>query len=129
MTHTAHISHDAILRARVALYHVHPTAQEQVAAYRVLARVSPLAYLPLLAHALSIYVMHEFADRPEIALALRAEAVDAARRMNSLEAGREQLLIDTLKTYRRQLKYMGRQEELSAVEEEITLLESGQRAP
>ncbi|WP_158943342.1 hypothetical protein [Streptomyces sp. NRRL S-378] len=129
MTHTAHISHDAILRAQVALYHVHPTAREEVAAYRVLAQVSPLAYLPLLAHALSMYVMHEFTDRPETALALRAEAVDAARRMHSLEAGREPLLINTLKSYRVQLERMGRQEELSAVEEEIAVLEGGQRAP
>ncbi|MFJ7775852.1 hypothetical protein [Streptomyces yangpuensis] len=128
MTHTAHISHDAVLRAQVALYHVHPTAREEVAAYRVLAQVSPLAYLPLLAHALSKYVMHEFADRPEISLALRAEAVDAARRMNSLEAGREPLLITTLHSYRIQLKHMGRQEELAAVEEEIALLEAGHRA-
>ncbi|WP_157879639.1 hypothetical protein [Streptomyces yangpuensis] len=129
MTHTAHISHDAILRARVALYHVHPTAREEVAAYRVLAQVSPLAYLPLLAHALCTYGMHEFADRPEVALALRAEAVAAARRMNSLEAGREPLLIHMLIAYRVQLDHMGRQEELAAVEEEIALLQAAHRAP
>ncbi|MFJ3978182.1 hypothetical protein [Streptomyces sp. NPDC090021] len=125
MTHTAHISHDAILRARVALLGSQTlTVRQEVAAYRVLAQVSPLAYLPLLARALCAYGHQEFADQPGTALALRAEAVAAARRMHSLEAGRLQLLVVVLKAYRYQLTITGSPEELAAVEAEITALDT-----
>ncbi|MCX5583486.1 hypothetical protein OHA91_03645 [Streptomyces erythrochromogenes] len=129
MNHTAHISHDAVLRARVALLGSQAlTVRQEVAAYRVLAQVSPLAYLPLLARALCTYSRQEFAVQPGTALALRAEAVAAARRMYSLEAGRVQLLIVVLRAYRLQLAVMGRQEELGAVEREIALLDTGHQA-
>ncbi|MEU6294030.1 hypothetical protein [Streptomyces erythrochromogenes] len=129
MNHTAHISHDAVLRARVALLGSQAlTVRQEVAAYRVLARVSPLAYLPLLARALCAYSRQEFADQPGTALALRAEAVEAARRMYSLEAGRLQLLVVVLRAYGLQLGVMGRQEELDAVQREIAALDTGQRA-
>ncbi|MGW6614740.1 hypothetical protein ACWGA0_14930 [Streptomyces erythrochromogenes] len=128
MNHTAHISHDAVLRARVALLGSQAlTVRQEVAAYRVLAQVSPLAYLPLLARALCTYSRQEFADRPGTALALRTEAVAAARRMYALEAGRVQLLIVVLRAYRLQLAVMGRQEETEAVEREIALLGAGHR--
>ncbi|MFJ2592654.1 hypothetical protein [Streptomyces erythrochromogenes] len=126
MNHTAHISHDAVLRARVALLGSQAlTVRQEVAAYRVLAQVSPLAYLPLLARALCTYSRQEFADQPGTALALRAEAVAAARRMYALEAGRVQLLIVVLRAYRLQLSAMGRQEELAEVQGEIALLDTG----
>ncbi|MFJ9550222.1 hypothetical protein [Streptomyces erythrochromogenes] len=126
MNHTAHISHDAVLRARVALLGSQAlTVRQEVAAYRVLAQVSPLAYLPLLARALCTYSRQEFADQPGTALALRAEAVAAARRMYALEAGRVQLLIVVLRAHRLQLAVMGRQEEVEAVEREIALLDTG----
>ncbi|MDX3534636.1 hypothetical protein PV721_09690 [Streptomyces sp. MB09-01] len=120
MTHTAHPSHDAVLRARVALLgsQALPVRQE-VAAYRVLAQVSPLAYLPLLTDALYEYSRQEFADQPGTALALRAEAVAAARRMYSMEPERADLLVGALIRYKKQLKAMGRQAELDAVEREM----------
>ncbi|MFE7098158.1 hypothetical protein [Streptomyces erythrochromogenes] len=128
MNHTAHISHDAVLRARVALLGSQAlTVRQEVAAYRVLAQVSPLAYLPLLARALCTYSRQEFTDQPGTALALRAEAVAAARRMHALEAGRAPLLIVVLRAYRVQLAVMGRQEEVEAVEREIALLGTGHR--
>ncbi|MEV6677359.1 hypothetical protein AB0N09_10900 [Streptomyces erythrochromogenes] len=126
MNHTAHISHDAVLRARVALLGSQAlTVRQEVAAYRVLAQVSPLAYLPLLARALCAYSRQEFADQPGTALALRAEALAAARRMYALETGRVQLLTVVLRANRLQLAVMGRQEELEPVEREIALLSAG----
>ncbi|MET9604234.1 hypothetical protein ABZZ17_04105 [Streptomyces sp. NPDC006512] len=120
MNHTAHINHDAVLRARVALLGsgALPVRQE-VAAYRVLVQVSPLAYLPRLVEALYEYSRQEFADRPGIALALRGEAVSAARRMCALEAGREELLARALTDYREQLALTDRRDELDAVDEEL----------
>ncbi|MFD4870549.1 hypothetical protein [Streptomyces sp. NPDC058412] len=124
MTHTAHPGHDAVLRARVALLgsQALPVRQE-VAAYRVLAQVSPLAYLPLLTGALYQYSRHEFAHLPETALALRAEAVAAARRVYAMEPGRARLLVGALLRYRRQLARMGREAELDAVDQEIARVE------
>ncbi|MFD3543968.1 hypothetical protein ACFWUQ_31315 [Streptomyces sp. NPDC058662] len=120
MNHMANINHDAVLRARVALLgsQTLPIAQ-QVAAYRVLARVSPLAYLPLLTVALRDYSRQEFAHLPEIALALRSESVAAARLMYGLEPGRAQLLVGALVRYREQLVLLGREAELDGVDEEI----------
>ncbi|WP_404952788.1 hypothetical protein [Streptomyces sp. 147326] len=120
MTHTAHPSHDMVLRARVALLgsQALPVRQE-VAAYRVLAQVSPLAYLPLLTVALYEYSRQEFADEPGTALALRAEAVAAARRMHAMEPDRADLLVAALIRYKEQLTVMGRQAELDAVDREM----------
>ncbi|MFD6186206.1 hypothetical protein [Streptomyces goshikiensis] len=127
MNHSANISHEAVLRARVALLgsEVLPLRQ-QVAAYRLLAQVSPLVYLPLLAEALWEYNPHEFAHRPEIALALRTESVAAARRMCAAEPGRVGLLVTSLAHYEEQLALMGRTAEAGAVTEEIARLRSGQ---
>ncbi|MFD9418143.1 hypothetical protein ACFWC9_26000 [Streptomyces goshikiensis] len=127
MNHSANISHEAVLRARVALLgsEMLPLRQ-QVAAYRLLAQVSPLVYLPLLAEALWEYNPHEFAHRPEIALALRTESVAAARRMCAAEPGRVGLLVTSLAHYEEQLALMGRTAEAGAVAEEIARLRSGQ---
>lgn len=120
MNHTGNISHHEVLRARVALLGSGTLPiRHQVAAYRTLAEVSPLAYLPLLAEALYEYSRMEFAHRPEIALALRAEGVAAARRMCGMEAGWEDVLVTALEHYREQLALMGREGELAAVDEEI----------
>ncbi|MET9963417.1 hypothetical protein ABZ128_30840 [Streptomyces sp. NPDC006326] len=125
MNHSAHINHDAVLRARVALLGSgKPSVGERVAAYRVLVQVSPLAYLPKLAVALGKY-SRQFAHRPETALALRAESVAAARRMCTLEPERAELLVRSLSYYRLQLRLMGRSAEVLAVDEEIALVESG----
>ncbi|TDU80038.1 hypothetical protein [Streptomyces sp. KS 21] len=128
MNHSANINHDAVLRARVALLgSAKPSVRERVAAYRVLAQVSPLAYLPLLSAALWKYSRYEFAHRPDIALALRAESVAAARRVYAMEPGRAGLLVTALIHYREQLVLMDRREEARGVEEEITRMGSGGR--
>ncbi|MER6254738.1 hypothetical protein ABT224_25620 [Streptomyces sp. NPDC001584] len=129
MTYSAHASHDAVLRARVALLGSQTLpARQEVAAYRVLVQVSPLAYLPLLAEALYEYSRQDFAHLPETALALRAEAVAAARRMYAMEPARDLLLIKALDRYREQLVLMERKEELDAVEREMALVASGSGA-
>ncbi|WP_327266484.1 hypothetical protein OG444_38320 [Streptomyces sp. NBC_01232] len=130
MTFSANANHDAVLRARVALLGSQTLpVRHEVAAYRVLARVSPLAYLPLLTIALYEYSRQDFAHLPETALALRAEAVDAARRMYAMEPSRDLLLLKALKRYRKQLVLMGRQEELDAVDRATALVESGRPWP
>ncbi|MFD7260212.1 hypothetical protein [Streptomyces sp. NPDC059874] len=122
MNHTGNINHHEVLRARVALLGSGTLPiRHQVAAYRTLVQVSPLAYLPLLTEALYEYSRIEFAHRPEMALALRAESVAAARRMCALEAGWGELLTTALVNYREQLELMGRQAELDAVDEEMAL--------
>ncbi|MFC9297985.1 hypothetical protein ACFTWH_10050 [Streptomyces sp. NPDC057011] len=122
MNHTAQINHDAVLRARVALLGSGTLpARQRVAAHRVLVQVSPLAHLPLLTKALYDY-SKEFAHRPAIALALRAESVAAARRMYAVEPERAPLLAAALNGYREQLLVMDRGGELAAVQEEISLL-------
>ncbi|MFD9355463.1 hypothetical protein [Streptomyces sp. NPDC060031] len=127
MNPTENINHDAVLRARVALLESGTVpVRRQVAAYRVLVQVSPLAYLPPLAVALFGYSREEFTHRPAIALALRAESVAAARRMCALEPERTQLLLTSLIHYREQLALMDRPGELAAVEAEMTaLVQSG----
>ncbi|MEU7603344.1 hypothetical protein AB0B78_06465 [Streptomyces sp. NPDC040724] len=123
MNPTENINHDAVLRARVALLGSGTLpVRQQVAAYRVLVRVSPLAYLPPLALALFAYSRQEFAHRPAIALALRAESVAAARRMCALEPERSQLLLTALVHYGEQLALMDRPGELAAVEAEMAAL-------
>ncbi|MFD3802871.1 hypothetical protein ACFWSF_02040 [Streptomyces sp. NPDC058611] len=123
MNHMANINHDAVLRARVALLGSQALpVRQQVAACRVLAQVSPLAYLPLLTVALYEYSRQEFAHLPETALALRAESVAAARRMYGFESDRAELLVAALVAYKEQLVLMGRAGEVGAVDEEIALL-------
>ncbi|MET9602875.1 hypothetical protein [Streptomyces sp. NPDC006459] len=130
MTFSAHAHHDAVLRARVALLGSQTLpARQQVAAYRVLAQVSPLAYLPLLTVALYEYSLQDFAHLPETALALRAEAVGAARRTYAAEPARGLLLITALGRYREQLELMGREEELAAVERETAHVAAGRPLP
>ncbi|QES47100.1 hypothetical protein DEJ50_03805 [Streptomyces venezuelae] len=123
MNHSENINHDAVLRARVALLGSEALpVRQRVAAYRVLAQVSPLAYLPRLATALVDFSTQEFAHEPAIALALRAEAVAAARLMCTMEPERSALLVRTLNHYRQQLARMDRHAEVRAIEEEIALL-------
>ncbi|MFE2283977.1 hypothetical protein ACFXDJ_07385 [Streptomyces sp. NPDC059443] len=97
-------------------------AKEEVAAYRVLIHVSPLAYLPRIVVALWDYSRQEFSDRPEIVLALHAESVAAARRLYAMEPERAGLLVTSLAKYRKKLVLFGRTGELRAVDEEIALV-------
>ncbi|MEV8589262.1 hypothetical protein AB0424_20245 [Streptomyces sp. NPDC051180] len=121
MNHSENVDHDAVLRARTMLLgsdRLSPA--EQVEAYRVLSRVSPAAYLPKLADALtSLGCEVARAGRPERELELTAEAVDAARRIGADEPNRLQALCGALWFHQRALFAGGRRAEGLAVCEEM----------
>ncbi|MGW2588547.1 hypothetical protein ACWCYZ_46270 [Streptomyces virginiae] len=91
----------------------------------MLVQVNARAYLPLLAEALYEYSRQDFAHLPDIALALRAEALAAARRMYAMEPARDLLLVKALHRYQEQLLLMDRQEEIAAVEREMAEVAAG----
>ncbi|MET9463953.1 hypothetical protein ABZY44_03840 [Streptomyces sp. NPDC006544] len=123
MNSSPNISHDAVLRARVALLGSGTLpVKEEVAAYRVLVHVSPLAYLPRLAVALWEY-SRQCADQPRTVLALHVESVEAARRMCAMEPGRTDLLVGALLAYREQLLLVHRAADVAAVDAEIARAE------
>ncbi|WP_406390693.1 hypothetical protein [Streptomyces sp. NBC_00887] len=88
MNYAENVDHDAVLRARMLLLGSgRITIDEEIDAYRVLARVSPAVYLPRLASELVTYGYRELQD-PELRLALRTEAAAAARAMDRAEPRR-----------------------------------------
>lgn len=93
--------------------------RREIGAYRVLAEVSPLVYLPRLIRALLTLSYQELRDQPEACLTVRAEAVAAARRLDETEPKRAELLIDALDAYQRQLYTLGRRAEGFSVREEM----------
>lgn len=118
---TGGFDQDAVLRARTMLLGSgRLTARQKVTAYRVLAEVSPLSYLPKLSEALISHGYDEqFRDRPQERLALHEEAAAAARRIDPAEPGRTKVLVDALGTYERGLHSAGRRAEGLAVCEEM----------
>ncbi|MGW6688334.1 hypothetical protein [Streptomyces sp. NPDC054961] len=123
MNSSPHLSHDMVLRARVALLGSGTLpVEEEVAAYRVLVHVSPLAYLPRLAVALWEYSRH-FAGQPRTVLALHVESVEAARRMCAMEPGRADLLVAALLAHREQLLLLNLTADVAAVDAEIARAE------
>ncbi|MEU8529607.1 hypothetical protein AB0C77_29065 [Streptomyces sp. NPDC048629] len=112
------INHDAVLRARVLLLGSgEPSLREQVNAYRVLAEVSPKAYLPKLVDALAL-TSYRSRD-PQVDLVLGAEAVEAARRIEAGDPARAERLRKALEVYERALFALGRREEARTVCEEL----------
>ncbi|MFF0473148.1 hypothetical protein [Streptomyces sp. NPDC004284] len=100
-------SQDAVLRARVLLLgSEQPGLRERLDAYRILAEVSPRAYLPKLVDALAERA-REFED-PEIHLALYGEAVAAARRLDADVPHRKERLDHVLRGHQRALLATGR---------------------
>ncbi|MEV6331280.1 hypothetical protein [Streptomyces sp. NPDC051909] len=98
------IDHDAVLRARVLLLGSRQLGAwddiswEEVLAYRVLAEVSPKAYLPKLVDGLLLTVSRS-QDR-QVWLTLATEAVAAARRIPDDVTGREERLRRALNALR-----------------------------
>ncbi|MFI1254312.1 hypothetical protein ACH4U6_10955 [Streptomyces netropsis] len=120
MNHSENVDHDAVLRARTMLLGSGRLAlQQRVEAYRVLADVGPLTYLPRLSRALVWLSNDAYRDQPEACLALRAEAVEAARRLDEKESGRTELLVDALRAYQQSLYALGRRAEGFSVREEM----------
>ncbi|MFI9293218.1 hypothetical protein H4W23_31725 [Streptomyces gardneri] len=117
MGDTAKVDQDAVLRARVLLLGSgRLTARERVGAYRVLAEVSPSAYLPKLVDAL-IERSYEL-DEPELHVTLYAEALAAARRLHADAPRREGRLSRALSGYEHALFAAGRRAEGRALCEE-----------
>lgn len=110
--------HDAVLRARVLLLGSgRLSLLDEVNAYRVLAEVSPKAYLPKLVEGL-VSLSDRSRDR-ETQLALRAEAVAAARRIDTTEPARTVRLCNALEALQGTLFALGRRAEGRAVCEEM----------
>ncbi|WP_037675497.1 hypothetical protein [Streptomyces globisporus] len=121
MGNTRKYDEETVLRARVLLLGSgRLNWWQEVEAYRVLATVSPAAYLPKLVRALTSYrnASWRTAD-PEVELALHAEAVEAARRIGTDEPNRADVLCGTLRSYQRSLFAAGRRAEGRAVCEEL----------
>ncbi|MFF9158435.1 hypothetical protein ACF1AB_40130 [Streptomyces sp. NPDC014846] len=113
------IDHDAVLRARVLLLGSgRPSRAELVGAYRVLAEVSPKAYVPKLVDAL-LALRHESRD-PKVDVALAAEASRAARRIEVGAPNRAERLRRALDAYQASLFALGRRAEGHAICEELS---------
>ncbi|MET7861183.1 hypothetical protein ABZS81_29085 [Streptomyces sp. NPDC005318] len=121
MNPTRRVDQDAVLRARTMLLGSGELSLvQQLEAYRVLAEVSPRAYLPKLCRALLWRgYAGEFRSRPDIQLALHAEAASAARRIDTAEPKRTALLVDALDAYQHALYAAGRRADGLAVCEEM----------
>ncbi|MEV6669495.1 hypothetical protein [Streptomyces sp. NPDC051162] len=120
------IDHDAVLRARVLLLGSgRPSRAELIGAYRVLAEVSPTAYVPKLVDAL-LALRHESRD-PKVDVALAAEASRAARRIEVEAPNRAERLHRALDAYQASLFALGRRAEGRAICEELA--EAGRSEP
>ncbi|MEU9503165.1 hypothetical protein [Streptomyces sp. NPDC048196] len=121
MNRSGKVDQDAIVRARdVLLASGGRTLREEVDAYRVLAQVSPAAYLPLLARALQRLSYDSGAgDKHAARLALCQEAVAAARSIDPAETVRADVLYGALDTCQRELYSLGRRAEGLAMRAEM----------
>ncbi|MBW5485334.1 hypothetical protein [Streptomyces bambusae] len=123
MNHSRKIDQDAVLRARVLLLGSGGIGlKERVDAYRVLAEVSPKAYLPLLSRWLLALPAERNGFGPDTELRIVDEAVAAARRIHEDWPGRYELLTRALQARAGLLRRAGRPEESLAVCEEVAAL-------
>uniref|UniRef100_A0AAU2VPG1 Tetratricopeptide repeat protein n=1 Tax=Streptomyces sp. NBC_00008 TaxID=2903610 RepID=A0AAU2VPG1_9ACTN len=115
------VDQDDIVRARnVLLASGRRTPGEEVDAYRVLAQVSPVSYLPLLASALQRLSYDDGScKRHASCLALCEEAVAVARSIDPAEPGRADVLYRALDTFQRELYRVGRHTEGLALRAEM----------
>ncbi|MFI6874567.1 hypothetical protein ACIBL6_14100 [Streptomyces sp. NPDC050400] len=121
MNPSGNVDQDDIVRARnILLASGRRTPREEVAAYRVLAQVSPASYLPLLAEALQRmrYDTGTGRKHPD-SLLLCEEAVAAARAIDPAEPGRAQVLHRALDACQRELYDLGRRSEGLALRAEM----------
>ncbi|WP_327305039.1 hypothetical protein OG730_16895 [Streptomyces sp. NBC_01298] len=119
MDHSGKVDQDDIVRARnVLLSSGRLSPRDKVDAYRVLAQVSPAAYLPLLARALQD-LSHEGGRTHPAALTLCEEAVAAARAIDPAEPARADHLYEALDTCQRELYRAGRRAEGLALRAEM----------
>ncbi|MEW1642360.1 hypothetical protein [Streptomyces sp. NPDC091219] len=121
MNQSGKVDQDDILRARnILLASGRRTPREEVDAYRVLAQVSPAAYLPRLTTALQhLSYDTSFGKQHPARLALREEAVAAARAIDPAEPARADLLLEALDTCQREMYTLGRRAEGLAMRAEM----------
>ncbi|MFJ2876089.1 hypothetical protein [Streptomyces sp. NPDC087298] len=121
MNHSGKVDQDDIMRARnVLLASGRRTPREEVDAYRVLAQVGPASYLPLLAEALQRLSYDTASGKNHAAcLALRDEAVAAARAIDPAEPARADVLYRALDSCQRELYNLGRRAEGLAMRAEM----------
>ncbi|KQX57034.1 hypothetical protein ASE09_25565 [Streptomyces sp. Root66D1] len=111
-------SRDAVLRARALLLASEwPSLRERVGAYRVLAEVSPRAYLPKLTQALGEWAREQ--GDPEHRQSLYAEVVDVLRRLGAEVPDGARQLRFALRGYEHALFTAGRRAEGRVVCEEL----------
>ncbi len=121
------VDQDDIVRARnVLLASGRRTLHEEVDAYRVLAQVSPAAYLPLLARKLQHLSYAGSGTWHPSSLALCEEAVAAARRIDPAEPARADVLYQALKSCQRELYRRGRRPEGLALRAEMLAISRAQ---
>ncbi|MFB8143890.1 hypothetical protein [Streptomyces parvus] len=128
MNQWGNVDQDDIVRARnTLLASGRRTPYEEVDAYRVLAQVSPAAYLPLLAGALQ-HLSYDTGSgewRPS-SLKLCEEAVAVARRIDPAEPSRVDVLYKALDSYQHQLYRVGRRTEGLALRGEMLAISRAQ---
>ncbi|MFJ2610061.1 hypothetical protein ACIO13_34625 [Streptomyces sp. NPDC087425] len=128
MNHSGKVDQDDILRARnILLASGRRTPREEVDAYRVLAQVSPTTYLPRLSKALQhLSYGTSSGKRHPACLALREEAVAAARAIDPTEPARADVLYAALDTCQRELYTLGRRAEGLAMRAEMLAIGQAQ---
>ncbi|MER7692998.1 hypothetical protein [Streptomyces sp. NPDC097610] len=121
MNHSGKVDQDDIMRARnILLASGRRTPREEVDAYRVLAQVSPASYLPRLVKALQRLSYDSSSGQQHAScLALREEAVAAARDIDPADPARADLLYEALDTCQRELYTLGRRVEGLAMRAEM----------
>ncbi|OEJ22617.1 hypothetical protein BGK67_32745 [Streptomyces subrutilus] len=118
------------MRARsILLAGIHPAPREQVDAYRVLAQVSPAAYLPLLVRALHRLSYDVGTGKKHaVFLALCEEAVAAARAIDPAEPFRADVLYVALDWCQKELYEQDRHTEGLALRAEMLAIGRAQAA-
>ncbi|MEO3975567.1 hypothetical protein [Streptomyces sp. CAU 1734] len=124
MENSAGVDQHDVLRARmILLASGRRTPREEVDAYRVLARVSPAAYLPLLSRALRrLSRDRHHHGRPEIRLLPHEETPAAARAVGPALPARADVRYEALDGYQRELYAAGRRAEGLAPRAEMLAL-------
>ncbi|MFJ9940466.1 hypothetical protein [Streptomyces erythrochromogenes] len=128
MDHSGKVDQDDVVRARSILLASEPlTPRDAVDAYRILARVSPASYLPPLSRALRELSYDCSAGRkhPDC-LALREEALAAARAVDPADPARAGVLYPALDACQRELYDLGRHTEGLAMHAEMLAMDRAQ---
>ncbi|BFV59561.1 hypothetical protein KCMC57_up46650 [Kitasatospora sp. CMC57] len=120
MNQHGNVDRDAVLRAQVLLLGTGIGIHQEIAAYRILAEISPLTYLARLARALLTLGQEQFSGKHEAHLTVVLDAAGAVRRLAASEPHRDQLLIDALAEQQRLLEALGRSDDAAVARQELS---------